>query len=110
MARSKEHSPESIVRDIKRKTRRKFTEEEKIRIVIEGLQGEYSIADLCRKEGIHPTMYYKWSKEFLEAGKRRLAGDTARCRTNRNESAKFDRAARDPRTEMQPPTQTQVIS
>ena len=78
MARRNENSPESIVRDIKRKTRRKFTEEEKIRIVIEGLQGEYSIADLCRKEGIHPTMYYKWSKDFLEAGKRRLAGDTVR--------------------------------
>ncbi len=71
-------SPESIVREIKRKTRRKFTAEEKIRIVLEGLRGEESIADLCRKEGIHPTNYYKWSKSFLEAGKRQLNGDTIR--------------------------------
>jgi transposase len=73
-----ETSPEKIVREIKRKTRRKFTAEEKIRIVLEGLRGEESIADLCRKEGIHPTMYYKWSKGFLEAGKQRLTGDTVR--------------------------------
>jgi len=71
-------SPESIVREIKRRTRRKFTAEEKIRIVLEGLRGEESITDLCRKERIHPTMYYKWSKAFLEAGKRQLNGDTAR--------------------------------
>jgi transposase len=71
-------SPESIVREIRRKTRRKFTAEEKIRIVLEGLRGEESITDLCRKEGIHPTMYYKWSKSFLESGKRQLSGDTIR--------------------------------
>jgi len=71
-------SPESIVREIKRKSRRKFTAEEKIRIVLEGLRGEESITDLCRKEGIHPTMYYKWSKSFLESGKRQLSGDTIR--------------------------------
>jgi transposase len=71
-------SPESIVREIKRKTRRKFSAEGKIRIVLEGLRGEESISDLCRKEGIHPTMYYKWSKAFLEAGKRQLNGDTVR--------------------------------
>jgi len=71
-------SPESIVREIKRRTRRKFTAEEKIRIVLNGLRGEESITDLCRKEGIHPTMYYKWSKAFLEAGKRQLNGDTIR--------------------------------
>ena len=71
-------SPESIVREIKRRTRRKFTAEEKIRIVLEGLRGEAGITDLCRKEGIHPTMYYKWSKTFLEAGKRQLNGDTIR--------------------------------
>ena len=71
-------SPESIVREIKRRTRRKFTAEEKIRIVLEGLRGEESITDLCRKERIHPTVYYKWSKAFLEAGKRQLNGDTAR--------------------------------
>lgn len=71
-------SPESIVREIKRHTRRKFTAEEKIRIVLEGLRGEAGITDLCRKEGIHPTMYYTWSKAFLEAGKRQLNGDTIR--------------------------------
>jgi transposase len=71
-------SPESIVREIKRQTRRKFGAEEKIRIVLEGLRGEASISDLCRKEGIHPTMYYKWSNAFLEAGKRQLNGDTIR--------------------------------
>ena len=70
--------PESIVRQIKRKTRRKFSAEEKIRIVLTGLRGEESITDLCRKEGIHPTNYYKWSKSFLEAGKRQLNGDTIR--------------------------------
>ena len=71
-------TPEAIIRDIKRKTRRKFTAEEKIRIVLQGMRGERSINDLCRKEGIHPTMYYKWSKAFLEAGKRQLTGDTIR--------------------------------
>ena len=71
-------SPESIVREIKRKTRRKFTAEQKIRIVLEGLRGEQAISDLCRKEGIHPTMYYKWSKSFLEAGRKQLNGDTIR--------------------------------
>jgi transposase len=71
-------SAESIVREIKRQTRRKFTAEEKIRIVLEGLRGEAGITDLCRKEGIHPTMCYKWSKAFLEAGKRQLNGDTIR--------------------------------
>jgi len=71
-------SPESIVRQIKRKSRRKFSAEEKIRIVLTGLRGEESITDLCRKEGIHPTNYYKWSKSFLEAGKRQLNGDTIR--------------------------------
>ena len=71
-------TPEAIIRDIKRKTRRKFTAEEKIRIVLQGMRGERSINDLCRKEGIHPTMYYKWSKAFLEAGKRQLNGDTIR--------------------------------
>lgn len=78
MARRKNTTPESIVKDIKRNTRRKFTAEEKIRLVLEGLKGDFSIADLCRREGIHPTMYYKWSKDFLEAGKRRLNGDTVR--------------------------------
>ena len=70
--------PESVVREIKRKTRRKFNSEEKIRIILEGLKGEDSIAEICRREGIAPAVYYKWSKAFLEAGKQRLKGDTVR--------------------------------
>jgi transposase len=70
------------VREIRRKTRRKYSAEEKIRIVIEGLRGEESIAALCRREGIAPNLYYSWSKEFLEAGKGRLAGDTKRQATS----------------------------
>jgi len=70
--------PEAVVREIKRNTRRKFTPEEKIRIVLEGLKGEDSISAICRREGIYPSVYYKWSKAFLEAGKRRLNGDTVR--------------------------------
>jgi len=69
---------DAVVREIKRKTRRKFSSEEKIRIVLEGLRGDDSIADLCRREGISPKLYYRWSKDFLEAGKRRLQGDTVR--------------------------------
>ena len=75
-------NPESIVREIKRKTRRKYSSEEKIRIVLEGLRGEQTIAELCRREGIAPNLYYTWSKEFLEAGKRRLMGDTKREATS----------------------------
>ena len=71
-------SAEKTVRDIRRATRRHHSAEEKIRIVLEGLRGEVSIAELCRKEGINQNLYYRWSKEFLEAGKKRLAGDTAR--------------------------------
>src|SRR5262245_55513473 len=71
-------SAEKTVRDIRRATRRHHSAEEKIRIVLEGLRGEDSIAELCRKEGINQSLYYRWSKEFLEAGKKRLAGDTAR--------------------------------
>jgi len=74
--------PEKIVREIKRKTRRKFSSEEKIRIVLEGLRGEESIAELCRREGISPNLYYNWSKEFLEAGKKRLKGNTKREATS----------------------------
>jgi transposase len=70
--------PESRVREIRRKTRRRYSSEEKIRIVLEGLKGEESIAEICRREGISPNLYYNWSKEFLEAGKRRLMGDTKR--------------------------------
>src|SRR5215813_8221570 len=73
---------EKTVRDIRRATRRRFSAEDKIRIVLEGLRGEDSIAELCRKEGIAQNLYYRWSKEFLEAGKKRLAGDTARQATS----------------------------
>lgn len=69
---------ESVVKEIKRNTRRKFNSEEKIRIILAGLQGEDSIANICRKEGIAPSIYYKWSKAFLEVGKRQLNGDTMR--------------------------------
>lgn len=72
---------EGVVRDLRRATRRQFSAEEKIRIVLEGLRGEESIAELCRREGIASSMYYGWSKDFLEAGKKRLAGDTARAAT-----------------------------
>ena len=78
----KSEGVESIVREIKRKTRRRYNSEEKIRIVLEGLRGEDSIASLCRKEGINPNTYYKWSKEFLESGKKRLQGDTEREATS----------------------------
>ncbi len=71
-------SATKTVRDIRRATRRRFSAEDKIRIVLEGLRGEDSIAEQCRKEGINQNLYYRWSKEFLEAGKKRLAGDTAR--------------------------------
>jgi transposase len=69
---------ESTVREIRRNARKKYTAEEKVRIVLEGLRGEVTIAELCRREGIHPNMYYKWSKDFLEAGKARLVGDMHR--------------------------------
>ena len=75
---SQTKSAERVVRDIRRKTRRRFSAEEKIRIVLEGLRGEESIAALCRREGLNPNLYYRWSKEFLEAGKKRLLGDTVR--------------------------------
>jgi transposase len=82
MASDEKVSAEAVVRDIRRQTRRKYSAEEKIRIVLEGLRGEESIAELCRREGINPNMYYKWSKEFLEAGKARLTGDTKRQATS----------------------------
>ncbi len=73
---------ERVVKDIRRATRRHFSAEDKIRIVLDGLRGEDSIAELCRREGINQNLYYRWSKEFLEAGKKRLAGDTAREATS----------------------------
>ncbi|MCP4121486.1 MAG: transposase [Bacteroidetes bacterium] len=95
---TKKRSAEKTVRDIRRATRRKYSTEEKIRIVLEGLRGEDSIAELCRKEGINSNIYYRWSKEFLEAGKKRLSGDTAREATSdevkqlRSESAALKEA------------------
>ena len=82
MAKDEKVSAEEVVRDIRRQTRKKYSAEEKTRIVLEGLRGEDSIAELCRREGIAPNMYYKWSKEFLEAGKARLTGDTKREATS----------------------------
>src|SRR5680860_1439149 len=83
--RQKSNTPETpserLVRDIRRATRKQYSAEEKIRIVLDGLRGEVTIAELCRREGIAESLYYSWSKEFLEAGKRRLAGDTARSAT-----------------------------
>ena len=76
MTEKKNPGPEAVVREIKRNTRRKFSSEEKIRIVLEGLRGEESITTICRREGINPNLYYRWSKSFLEAGKKRLSGDT----------------------------------
>jgi len=74
----KKVSSESVVKDIRRRTRKKYSSEEKIRIVLDGLRGEDSIAGLCRREGIPANLYYRWSKDFLEAGKKRLMGDTTR--------------------------------
>ena len=77
-----EQCAEAAVREIRRKTRRKFSAEEKIRVVLEGLRGEQSIKELCRREGIASNLYYRWSKDFLEAGKKRLSGDTVREATS----------------------------
>ena len=82
MTKNNNHNPESVIREIRRKTRKKYSAEEKIRIVLEGLKGEDSIAAICRREGIVPNLYYRWSKDFLEAGKKRLQGDTVREATS----------------------------
>ncbi len=82
MPRKRKQSSEAAVREIRRRTRRRFSADEKIRIVLEGLRGEESIAALCRREGIAANLYYRWSKEFLEAGKKRLNGDTVREATS----------------------------
>jgi transposase len=74
----KKKNASSLISELKRKTRRNYSSEEKIRIIIEGMRGEMTIAELCRKEGISQGLYYKWSKDFMEAGKRRLSGDTMR--------------------------------
>jgi transposase len=80
--RPEKEPAQQVVKEIRRATRKHYSTEEKIRIVLEGLRGEDSIAELCRREGIPPNVYYRWSKEFLEAGKKRLAGDTAREATS----------------------------
>ena len=85
---------EQVVKDIRRQPRRHFSAEDKIRIVLDGLRGDDSIAELCRREGIAQSLYYTWSKEFTEAGKRRLAGDTARAATT-DEVKDLRREARD---------------
>ena len=82
MSGRKHRSPESVVKEIRRNTRRKFSAEEKIRIVLEGLKGEVSISELCRREGIVSNLHHRWSKDFLEAGKKRLQGDTVREATS----------------------------
>ena len=78
----KKSSAQKTIRDIRRATRRHYSAEEKIRIVLEGLRGEDTIAELCRREGLNSNVYYRWSKEFMEAGKKRLAGDTVREATS----------------------------
>ena len=80
--RPEKEPAETVVKEIRRATRKHYSAEEKIRIVVAGLRGEDSIAELCRREGISQNLYYRWSKEFLEAGKKRLAGDTAREATS----------------------------
>ena len=75
---AKKKSASSLISELKRKTRRIYSSEEKIRIIIDGIRGETTIAELCRKEGISQGIYYKWSKDFMDAGKRRLTGDTMR--------------------------------
>ena len=91
---TKQSHGEKVVKDIRRATRKQYSAEEKIRIVLDGLKGEDSIAELCRREGIAQSLYYSWSKEFLEAGKKRLAGDTARAATS-TEVKDLRREARD---------------
>ncbi len=87
-------SADRVVKDIRRATRKQYSAEEKIRIVLEGLRGDDSIAELCRREGIAQGVYYKWSKDFMEAGKKRLAGDTARAAST-DEVKELRREARD---------------
>ena len=91
---TKQSHGEKVVKDIRRATRKQYSAEEKIRIVLDGLKGEDSIAELCRREGIAQSLYYSWSKEFLEAGEKRLAGDTARA-ANTDEVKELRREAKD---------------
>ena len=91
---SRRSPSERVIKDIRRATRKQYSAEEKIRIVLDGLRGEDTIAELCRREGIAQSLYYSWSKEFLEAGKKRLAGDTARAAST-GEVKELRREARD---------------
>ena len=91
---SRGKSSEKMVKDIRRATGKRRSPEEKIRIVLDGLRGEESIAELCRRKGIVESLYYSWSKEFLKAGKKRLAGDTSRAATT-DEVKDLRRKARD---------------
>ena len=93
-SRTRKTHGEKVVKDIRRATRKQYSAEEKIRIVLDGLKGEDTIAELCRREGIAQGLYYSWSKEFLEAGKKRLAGDTARAAST-SEVKDLRREARD---------------
>jgi transposase len=92
-AETRKPSAKTVIKDTRRVTRKQYGAEEKIRIVLEGLRGEESIAALCRREGIAESLYYNWSKEFLEAGKKRLAGDTARAGSASTRSAKRARCS-----------------
>ncbi len=94
MRKTTKNPSEQIVKDIKRATCKQYSSEEKIRIVLDGLRDEYSIAELCRREGISQGVYYKWSKDFMAAGKRRLAGETARAAAT-DEGKDLRREARD---------------
>jgi len=99
----RQSSSEHIIKDIKRKTRKQYSAEEKIRIVLDGLRGEDSIAELCRREGIAQGLYYKWSKDFMEAGKKRLAGDIVR-QANTGEVTTLRREARELKEVVAEPT------
>jgi transposase len=90
----RQSSSDRIIKDIKRRTRKQYSAEEKIRIVLDGLRGEDSIAELCRREGIAQGLYYKWSKDFMEAGRKRLAGDIVR-QANSGEVTTLRREARE---------------
>ena len=108
-------SAEKVIQDIRRVTRKQYGAEEKIRIVLDGLRGEESIAALCRREGIAESLYYNWSKEFLEAGKKRLAGDTARAATTdevkvlRRETRDLKEVVAGP-SQAIPPTKPSILS
>lgn len=78
MKRGRKPTVTQLINDVKRQTRRRYSSEEKIKIVLEGMRGEESIAEICRKYNLHQNLYYKWNKDFMEAGKKRLSGDTVR--------------------------------